>query len=362
MSVEDIVENFMDQIEDTRINRVVHPIVPQQLKEEYPLTTTLAEHIISSRKVVESIIDGKDKRTLLFVGPCSIHDIDEAKAYADRLKALADKVKDNFFVVMRTYFQKPRTTLGWIGLISDPHINESGDKNTGLRKARELLIYLAEKQLPAGTEFLNTHTPQYIGDLITWACIGARNTESQDHRNLASGLSMPVGFKNSTDGNVKIAMDAVQRSHYGHPFDGTDMEGRPTVEFTDGNPYTHIILRGSVSRPNYVSAYVHEAQDQLRKEGLHEAVVIDCSHGNSGKDFRIQPEVFYNVVGQIVEGNKKIIGIMLESNLEEGNQSLPKDLHGFDKSTLQKGVSITDACINWETTRKLILDADKRLK
>ncbi|MFP4051846.1 MAG: 3-deoxy-7-phosphoheptulonate synthase [Thermoplasmata archaeon] len=293
-------------------------------------------------------------------GPCSIHDIEEAKDYADKVKRLSEKVEDELLLVMRVYLEKPRTTVGWKGLINDPHLNGSYDINAGLRKARELLTYTAEIGVPTGTEFLGSVTPQYIDDLISWVAIGARTTESQPHREMASGLSVPVGFKNDTKGNVEIAINGIKAARHPHSFRGINRDGEICIVDTTGNDHCHVVLRGGKNgngyAPNYDSVSIERTLDLLRNEDLPENIVVDCSHGNSGKDHEKQPQVFRHVVQQMKDGNESIIGFMLESNLNEGNQSLSKD-----PSELKRGVSITDACIGWETTEELILDAYEEL-
>jgi len=291
------------------------------------------------------------------VGPCSIHDPAAAMDYARRLKALADEVGDTLYIVMRVYFEKPRTTTGWKGLINDPHMNDSFDIDAGLRLARKLLTDINELGLPTGTEALDPISPQYLGDLISWSAIGARTTESQTHREMASGLSTPVGFKNGTDGSLTVAINALQSVSNPHSFLGIDQRGQVAVIRTRGNAYGHIVLRGGDKGPNYDSVTVALVEKELEKAKLPCNVVIDCSHANSNKDHNLQPLVMNDCVHQILEGNKSIVGVMLESNIGAGNQKLTTDL-----SQLKYGVSVTDACIDWETTEKVLRDARDKLK
>jgi len=336
-------------------------ITPVELRLSYPLSASANNMVQTARRDLERILDGEDKRKLLVVGPCSIHDVNEAKEYANRLKELSERVKDVFVLVMRTYFEKPRTTLGWTGLISDPDLNGEFNVNKGLRLARELLVYNAELGLPAATEMLDTLIPQYTNDIISWACIGARTAESQPHRHMSSGLSMPVGIKNGTNGEINVALNALHTIREPHSFVGMNYEGEIKQVRTKGNQYCHLVLRGG-SNPNYSTENVRSVQEQLRTAKVSEKIMIDCSHGNSSKDYKRQPIVFNDVINQITEGNNNIVGLMLESNLEEGNQKIPNDLIGFDRSKLKKGVSITDGCISWRATEELIMEKYKALK
>ncbi|MBS9783686.1 MAG: 3-deoxy-7-phosphoheptulonate synthase [Pasteurella sp.] len=329
---------------------------PAQLADELPLSEKALPFISQSRKIISDIIHHKDPRLLVVCGPCSIHDIDAAKEYAKRLKSLHDKYKDNLFIVMRVYFEKPRTTIGWKGLINDPFFDDSFDIETGLRTARELLIWLAELELPVATEALDPISPQYFSELFSWSAIGARTTESQTHREMASGLSMPVGFKNGTDGSLDIAINALKSVISPHSFIGINKQGQVSIIKTKGNPNGHIILRGG-KQPNYDSVCVAECEAELEKEGLNAGLIIDCSHANSSKDYRRQPLVAENIVNQIIEGNQSIIGIMLESHLNAGNQK--SEGKHFDE--LAYGISITDGCINWETTEQLITQMQEKL-
>ncbi|EQA08579.1 3-deoxy-7-phosphoheptulonate synthase [Glaesserella parasuis] len=331
-------------------------LTPKGLKQEFPLPEHLRKQIEESRKVISDIIHKRDKRQLIVIGPCSIHDPVSALEYAKKLKVLADKVSDKLYIVMRVYFEKPRTTVGWKGLINDPHLNGTFDVEKGLRIARKLLLDLAELGLPLATEALDPISPQYLADLFSWSAIGARTTESQTHREMASGLSMAVGFKNGTDGNLGVAINAMQASAMGHSFIGINQQGQVTVLQTKGNPDGHVILRGGKS-PNFEAQYVQECEQALRKAGLPEAIMIDCSHGNSNKDYRRQPLVAENVLQQLVAGNQSIIGLMIESHLFAGNQSSEQP---FEQ--MQYGVSITDACIDWQTTETLLTDFAETLR
>lgn len=331
-------------------------LTPKGLKQEFPLPEHLRKQIEESRKVISDIIHKRDKRQLIVIGPCSIHDPVSALEYAKKLKVLADKVSDKLYIVMRVYFEKPRTTVGWKGLINDPNLNGTFDVEKGLRIARKLLLDLAELGLPLATEALDPISPQYLADLFSWSAIGARTTESQTHREMASGLSMAVGFKNGTDGNLGVAINAMQASAMGHSFIGINQQGQVTVLQTKGNPDGHVILRGGKS-PNFEAQYVQECEQALRKAGLPEAIMIDCSHGNSNKDYRRQPLVAENVLQQLVAGNQSIIGLMIESHLFAGNQSSEQP---FEQ--MQYGVSITDACIDWQTTETLLTDFAETLR
>lgn len=325
-------------------------ISPDTLKQRYPRTEKASQTIEAGRASVEAILDGDDKRLLAVVGPCSIHDVDMAKDYAKKLMTLRERVSDRIELVMRVYFEKPRTTVGWKGLINDPHLDDSFDIETGLSRARELLVWLADNGMPTGTEALDPISPQYLSDLFTWSAIGARTTESQTHREMSSGLSTAVGFKNGTDGGLEVAINAMQSAANPHSFLGIDSQGQATVLKTRGNAYGHIILRGGNEGPNYDSVNVSIAEEAMDNAGLPRRIMIDCSHANASKDHKRQPLVAHNVAEQLASGNDAIIGIMLESHIHAGNQSLkdPKDL--------AYGVSITDACIDWETTEKLMME------
>ena len=324
-------------------------ITPQALAEKLPVSDASLEVIRQSRQIISDIVHGKDHRLLVVCGPCSIHDIEAAKEYALKLKELHESCKDTLYIVMRVYFEKPRTTTGWKGLINDPNINDTFDIETGLAKARELLIWLAELEIPVATEALDPISPQYLAELFSWSAIGARTSESQTHREMASGLSMPVGFKNGTDGSLGIAINALQSAASGHSFMGINKQGQVSIIKTQGNPDGHIILRGG-KNPNYDSVCIADCEAELEKAKLPASLVVDCSHANSSKDYRRQTLVAQNVVNQILEGNQSIIGIMLESHLNAGNQSS----NGKTPAELEYGVSITDGCINWDTTAQLI--------
>ena len=343
------------KILDTHIESSKTLITPSQVKEQLPLTETAANTVIQGRQVIRDIFDGKDPRKFMIVGPCSIHSIEAAHDYAKRLKELADKVSDQLVLIMRVYFEKPRTTIGWKGLINDPDLDGSFNMQKGLIAARSLLLNIAEVGLPAATEALDPITPQYLSELIAWTAIGARTTESQTHREMASGLSMPVGFKNSTDGNIKVALDAMMSSRAPHSFLGINQVGQVITYKTRGNYYGHLILRGG-DRPNYDAATVTRAEEKLAQLGLPQKLVIDCSHGNSYKNHKLQGTVLDNVLQQIADGNRSIAGMMLESNLHEGNQKIPKDI-----TKLRYGISVTDKCIGWDETEELILSAHNRL-
>ena len=332
-------------------------ITPNDLKAKLPLTDLAENNVLQYRQEIEDILDFKDHRKFIVVGPCSIHDIKAAEEYAERLKVLAEKVKDKLLLIMRVYFEKPRTTVGWKGLINDPDMDDSFHIEKGLLIARSLLLKIAEFGLPAGTEALDPIVPQYIAELISWSAIGARTTESQTHREMASGLSMPVGFKNGTDGSVKVALNALQSAREPHNFVGINQQGQVSIFRTKGNNYGHVILRGGDRQPNFDAANVKIAEEKLKAANLLPRIVVDCSHGNTNKDYKLQGAVFENVVQQIVEGNSSIVGMMLESNLSEGSQKIP---HKLDQ--LKYGVSVTDKCINWEETEKIILAAHQKLK
>lgn len=330
---------------------------PLSLKEEIPISDKASELVLESRKEIQDIIVGKDKRLLAIVGPCSIHDTELAMDYAHKLLKLRKEVEDKIAIVMRVYFEKPRTVLGWKGLISDPHLDGSFDMVTGLCKARKLLLDINELGLACATELLDPVIPQYTSDLITWAAIGARTTESQTHREMASGLSMPVGFKNSTNGDLTIAINAISSSLSPHSFTGINQqEGKVSMFYTKGNKYPHLVLRGGRHGPNYDSKYIIEAENKLKEAGIETGIMVDCSHDNSGKDPYKQPQVLENIIQQKINGNKSIIGFMVESNINGGNQKIAQDL-----STLKYGVSITDKCIDWEATEQMFKDAASRL-
>ncbi|MEH6529182.1 MAG: 3-deoxy-7-phosphoheptulonate synthase [Porticoccus sp.] len=332
-------------------------VTPKALKEEIPVTDTARKTITEGRSTIQNILDRKDHRILVVIGPCSIHDISAAKDYANRLKALADEVGDTLYVAMRVYFEKPRTTTGWKGLINDPYLNDSFKITDGLHVGRQLLLDVAELGLPTATEALDPISPQYMQDLISWSAIGARTTESQTHREMASGLSSTVGFKNGTDGSLTVAINALQSVASPHRFLGINSEGSVSVVTTAGNPYAHVVLRGGDNKPNYDSVSVSIAEQELTNAGIPTNIMVDCSHANSNKNHELQTLVMENVTNQIIEGNQSIIGIMVESNLKAGNQKITENL-----DDLEYGVSITDACIDWETTEKSLRDMREKLK
>ncbi len=344
-------------ISDVNIKRIVPLIPPAELHARLPLSERAMQTVAEGREAVRRILTGDDDRLLVIVGPCSIHDEQAALEYAGRLRELADRVADRVLVVMRVYFEKPRTTVGWKGLINDPHLDGTFDMDVGLTAARRILMQLAEQGLAAATEFLDPITPQYIADLITWAAIGARTTESQTHRQMASGLSMPVGFKNGTDGSLRTAVDAMVAARSSHAFLGIDLQGNTCVVETRGNPYGHMVLRGGHSGTNFAANALTDAQDMLRNANLPVQLMVDCSHANSEKDYRRQAVAFHAVIEQRVAGNHDIAGLMVESHLFPGRQDLPDDL-----SKLAYGVSVTDACIGWDETETLLLEAHAALE
>jgi len=345
------------QNENIHIQSETVLITPLELKNLLPASESVYQFIAESRQIIANIVHKKDPRFLVICGPCSIHDLDAAKEYALQLKKLHEQYKDTLYIVMRVYFEKPRTTVGWKGLINDPHMDDSFDIETGLKQARELLLWISDLGLPIATEALDPISPQYLGDLFSWAAIGARTTESQTHREMASGLSMPVGFKNGTDGSLSTAVNAMQSASSPHRFMGINQQGQSALLQTSGNKDGHVILRGGGGKPNYDSLNVALAEQALRKAGVEEVLIVDCSHANSNKDYSLQPLVAKDVFHQVIEGNKSIIGIMLESNINEGNQAAE-----LAKEQLKYGVSVTDACINWETTSQLLADAVRLLK
>ncbi|NOX32695.1 MAG: 3-deoxy-7-phosphoheptulonate synthase [Deltaproteobacteria bacterium] len=345
----------MNQTYDVNVETFKPLISPATIKKELPLTDNVAKTVIKGRSDVENILHKKDDRLLVIAGPCSIHDIDAALEYAHKMKQLRQEVKEKINLIMRVYFEKPRTTVGWKGLINDPFLDASYDIDEGLRKARSLLIEINRMGLPTTTEILDPITPQYIAGLLTWVAVGARTTESQTHREMASGLSMPVGFKNSTDGSLAAAINAMMAAGAPQHFLGIDPNGYSCVVCTKGNPFGHIVLRGG-PHPNYDPISVEKARDSLKQKNLLDAVMIDCSHDNSGQKHKGQSFVFKSVLDQRIEGNTGIIGLMLESNLFEGSQKC-----NGDSKKLKYGVSITDECISWETTKKLVRCANERL-
>ncbi len=320
-------------------------VTPEELWAALPMSETVKQTVADSRQVIWDILDRKDHRLFVVVGPCSIHDTEAAMDYARRLKALADELSDTLYIVMRVYFEKPRTTVGWKGLVNDPHLDDSFKIEEGLHIGRQLLLDILELGLPTATEALDPISPQYLQDLISWSAIGARTTESQTHREMASGLSSAVGFKNGTDGGLTVATNALNSVSRPHRFLGINRKGQVSVFTTRGNAYGHIVLRGGSSGPNYDSLHIRLCEQALEKAKLPLNIMVDCSHANSNKQPELQPLVVENVGNQVIEGNKSIVGLMIESNIHAGNQSIPEDL-----SQLQYGVSVTDGCIGWEDT------------
>ena len=347
-----------DALHNVNVESVNVLITPAELKTKLPSTDKSQATVLHGREVIRNILDRQDPRLLVVTGPCSIHDIKAAKEYAQRLKVLHDELSDTLYIVMRVYFEKPRTTVGWKGLINDPDLDDSCHIEKGLHTARELLLWLAELGLPVGTEALDPITPQYLSDLYSWAAIGARTTESQTHREMASGLSMPVGFKNGTKGGLDVAINGLESAAQGHNFLGMNSNGQVAIINTNGNPYGHVILRGG-RQPNYDSVNVRLCEEAMMDANLTPNIVIDCSHANSYKKHELQPLVAENVASQILNGNRSIIGLMLESHLHEGKQSFPPP---DQLGTLQYGVSITDSCISWERTDILLRNLRDQLR
>ncbi len=341
--------NATQSVRDQRIEEVVPLATPALLLHEHPLPIEREQDVLAARREITEILDRRDPRLLVIVGPCSVHDVEAAKEYAAAIAEAQRRHHDELEVVMRVYFEKPRTTVGWKGMINDPHLDGSYDINTGLRRARALLLHLAEMELPAATELLDPVVPQYIADLISWTAIGARTTESQTHREMASGLSMPIGFKNGTDGSALTAINAMEAAARPHHFLGIDQEGQASIVSTTGNPDGHLVLRGGKRGPNYHPEAIEEAAAQLASEGLPARLMVDCSHGNSNKDFRRQVEVLHRVADQVRGGSVHVMGVMLESHLVEGNQKL-----AGDPAQLTYGQSVTDACIDLPTTLDLL--------
>ncbi|KHS62559.1 phospho-2-dehydro-3-deoxyheptonate aldolase [Pectobacterium brasiliense] len=344
-----------DSLNNINISAEQVLITPDELKAKFPLNDAEQRDIAQARATIADIIHGRDDRLLIVCGPCSIHDTDAALEYARRLKSLAAELNDNLYIVMRVYFEKPRTTVGWKGLINDPFMDGSFDVESGLHIARELLLELVNMGLPLATEALDPNSPQYLGDLFSWSAIGARTTESQTHREMASGLSMPVGFKNGTDGSLGTAINAMRAAAMPHRFVGINQTGQVCLLQTQGNIDGHVILRGG-KKPNYSAQDVAECEKQMQDAGLRPALMIDCSHGNSNKDYRRQPLVVESAIEQIKAGNRSIIGLMLESHLNEGSQSSEQP-----RSDMRYGVSVTDACISWESTEALLRSVHQEL-
>ena len=343
----------MTRTENLNIVEVMPITSPKKLKDIMPVSDSVIETVLNARNDIKSILEGEDSRLLIIVGPCSIHDPKAAIEYAERLKKLADEVSETVLVVMRVYFEKPRTTVGWKGLINDPELDGSHKINKGIELARRLLLDINALGLPCATETLDPITPQYLADLISWSAIGARTTESQTHREMASGLSMPVGFKNGTDGGLSVAINAMKSALQPHHFLGINNEGLSSAIQTSGNRNLHLVLRGGNNGPNYDAVSIHKAEESLASEGLPEAIMIDCNHANSGKDPTRQELVLRDAIYQIKNDDNSIIGIMIESNINGGNQPI--------SASLQYGVSITDACLDWENTNRIILNAHQSL-
>ncbi len=349
--------NIQDQLQNVNVASSDLLATPEEVKRRLPLTPRAAETVLKSREAVRAILERRDPRLFVVVGPCSIHDVVAAREYAGRLKELAARVDSTLLPIMRVYFEKPRTTVGWKGLINDPDMDDSFHIEKGILVARELLLHIAEQGLPAGTEALDPIMPQYLSELITWTAIGARTTESQTHREMASGLSTPVGFKNGTDGSLGTSINALQSVRHPHHFLGITQQGQSAVFRTRGNSHAHLVLRGGGGRANYDAVSIAAAERELATADLPANVVVDCSHGNSNKDPGMQPQVAESCVAQILDGNRSIVGLMLESNLKAGKQSIPKDL-----SQLEYGVSITDPCIDWASTESLLLKLHQSLQ
>ncbi len=347
----------MKRTSNLRIRRLAPIIAPADLKQVFPLSERGAEFVSRSREQITNILNHKDPRLMVVVGPCSIHDPKAALEYAERLSKLSRQLEDQLFLVMRVYFEKPRTTIGWKGLINDPDLNGTHQISKGLGIGRGLLCAITDLGLPVACEMLDPVTPHYLADTISWGAIGARTTESQVHREMASGLSFPVGFKNGTDGNLQIAMDAMNAALHSHNFLGIDNDGRNAIVSTTGNPDVHIVLRGGNNGPNYHADDIHRTEEMLTKAGLKPRIMVDCSHANSYKDHLRQEEVLNEVIRLIETGNRSICAIMVESNLEAGNQQT-----GADFSTLKYGVSITDKCIGWDDTERMLRHAHQKLK
>ena len=347
----------MIKTNNLKITGITPIIAPADLRQVLPLSEDNRSFVIRSRERIKEILQRRDRRLMVVVGPCSIHDTEAAIEYAKRLAALSHRVEDQLLLIMRVYFEKPRTTVGWKGLINDPDMNRTHLISKGLGIARGLLSRITTLAVPVANEMLDPITPEYVADMISWGAIGARTTESQTHRELASGLSFPIGFKNGTDGNLQIAMDAMKAAMHPHSFLGINGEGRTSIIRTSGNQDVHIVLRGGSRKANYHPADIANTEENLKKNGLFPTIMVDCSHGNSNKDFRKQPEVLQSVVDQLLSGNTSISGVMIESNLHEGNQKISSD-----PRDLKYGVSITDACIDWATTEKILLAAHNRLQ
>ena len=340
-------QSTSSRVEDLRVTGVKRLITPAEVKKLHAASPETLNSILEARNTARRILRGEDPRLMVVVGPCSIHDTESAMDYARRLKALSDELSDRLFIVMRVYFEKPRTTVGWKGLINDPHLDDSGDVEYGIKLARKLLLDIAEIGLPSGTEFLDPIIPQYIADLISWAAIGARTTESQTHREMSSGLSMPVGFKNGTDGSIQTACDAMRSACSPHNFLGIDQDGMTSIIRTSGYPDSHIVLRGGRDGTNYGPEHTAVAAERLKQAGMPSSLMIDCSHANSGKDPKRQPDVLKSVIEQRAAGRQDIVAVMIESHIHLGSQPAVKE-------GLRYGVSITDACLDWDSTASIL--------
>ena len=345
------------RIEDLNIANQQVLTSPEDLKNQLPTTSMIADGVMQARQTIKNILDGKAHRLFVVIGPCSIHDTEAALDYGRRLALLADELKDTLYIVMRVYFEKPRTTVGWKGLINDPHLDGTFDIETGLHIGRKLMLDLSAMGLPLATEALDPISPQYQSDLWSWAAIGARTTESQTHREMSSGLSCPVGFKNGTDGGLTVAFNALESMASSHSFLGINPHGQVSITRTTGNQYGHVVLRGGGGKPNYDAANIAICEQALQKDGLSGNIMVDCSHANSSKDPANQTLVMEDITQQINEGNDSIVGLMIESNINWGNQSIPDNL-----SDLQYGVSVTDACIDWDTTQTSMRELASKLK
>lgn len=347
----------MIKTNNLKITGITPIIAPADLRQVFPLSEKDRAFVSKSRERIKDIIQRRDRRLMVVVGPCSIHDTEAAIDYAERLANLSKRVENQLLLIMRVYFEKPRTTVGWKGLINDPDMNSTHLISKGLGIARGLLSRITALEVPVANEMLDPITPEYVADMISWGAIGARTTESQTHRELASGLSFPIGFKNGTDGNLQVAMDAMKAAMHPHSFLGINREGRTSIIQTSGNPDVHMVLRGGSRKVNYHPADIAHTEESLKKNGLLPTIMVDCSHGNSNKDYQKQPDVLECVVDQLLGSNTSICGVMIESNLEAGSQKIPTDI-----GQLRYGVSITDACINWSTTERILLTAHDRLQ
>lgn len=346
----------MKRTDNLNVKRFNPITSPKDVKQVFPISEKVADFVLSSRQQIKDILCRRDQRLMVVVGPCSIHDPKAALEYADHLAKLKSEVEDQLFLVMRVYFEKPRTTVGWKGLINDPDLNGTHPISKGLGLARQLMYEINDLGVPVANEVLDPFSPHFLADLISWGAIGARTTESQIHREVASGVSFPVGFKNGTDGNIKIAIDAINAAAQPHSFMGINRAGTISIVETTGNPDLHVVLRGGTDKPNYYPEDIKEAEALLQKAGLQPKIMIDCSHGNSKKDYTRQPHVLDQIADQIVEGNRSIRGIMIESNLNAGSQSLTKG------AKLKYGVSITDPCLDWENTQSMLHDLAQKLR